>query len=78
MHPSQILDWESLTQLVSSASLEDFGLKHEIDELVKLRDTNLVMVIHSSLRSGVTAPVFVAGEKAELFSSWFLRNTCLC
>ena len=44
MHPSQISDWESLTQLVSSASpaqtggqitrvlLEDFGLKHKIDE----------------------------------------------
>ena len=32
--------------------LEDFGLKHEIDETREAeRDANLVMVVHSSLRS---------------------------
>ena len=32
--------------------LEDFGLKHEIDETREAeRDTNLVTVVHSSLRS---------------------------
>ena len=45
--------------------LEDFGLKHEIDELVKLRykfgDGGTLV---SSIR--VTAPIFVAGKKGRI------------
>ena len=81
MHPSQISDWESLTQLVSSASpaqtggqitrslLEDFGLKHEIDETreaerYKFGDGGTLV---SSIR--VTAPMFVAGKKGRIVFS---------
>ena len=35
-------------------------------KLVKLRDTNLAMVVHWSLRPAVTAPVFVAGKNGRI------------
>ena len=58
--------------------LEDFGLTHEIDETREAERYTFVDggTLVSSIR--VTAPVFVAGKKGELFSAWFLRNTCLC
>ena len=81
MHPSQISDWESLTQLVSfcvagsdwsanyKSLLEDFGLKHEIDETreaerYKFGDGGTLV---SSIR--VTAPIFVAGKKGRIVFS---------
>ena len=81
MHPSQISDWESSTQLVFSASpaqtgwanykslLEDFALKHEIDETReaerhKFGDGGTLV---SSIR--VTAPVFVAVKKGRIVFS---------
>ena len=63
VHQDQISDWESLTQLVSSASPAQTGgqitrvcwktlvWSTRLMKLVKLRDTNLVTVVHSSLRS---------------------------
>ena len=59
--------------------LEDFGLKHEIDETReaerhKFGDGGTLV---SSIR--VTAPVFCCWQEgAELFSARFLRNSCLC
>ena len=79
VHPSQISDWESLTQLVCVAGsdwwanyqslLEDFGLKHEIDETreaerYKFGDGGTLV---SSIR--VTAPVLVAGKKGRIVFS---------
>ena len=81
MHPSQISDWESLTQLclfcVAGSDwwancknlLEDFGLKHEIDETreaerYKFGDGGTLV---SSIR--VTAPMFVAGKKGRIVFS---------
>ena len=61
---------------ITRSLLEDFGLKHEIDETreaerYKLGDGGALV---SSIR--VTAPMFVAGKKGRIvFQAWFLRNT---
>ena len=59
--------------------LEDFGLKHEIDETREAQRYKFGVggTLVSSIR--VTAPIFLLLERrAELFSAWFLRITCPC